>query len=282
MTDPSSADPSDSASSGAAGSGDAPGRPASSSPDDPPIPDDLNYLVIEGVIGAGKTSLARLLADRFSARAVLEEVEENPFLERFYDDPDRWAFSTQLSFLASRFRQQKELAARDLFHDLVISDYSFDRDRIFAHQTLQGDELQLYERLFRLMEPNTPTPDLVVYLRSAPERLLHNIAERDRAYERDIDPDYIRSLHDAYDQYFLNYRASPLLIVNTTHIDFVDRQAHLDALSQQILATDLTGTRHVTLSKEAGTGADGEAASLQETDAPWPDAPPSDARDAGS
>lgn len=210
------------------------------------LPDALGYLVIEGVIGAGKTTLAQLLADRLDAKLVLEQFEENPFLERFYEDKERYAFQTQLSFLASRFRQQKDLAARDLFHALVVSDYTFEKDRIFARQTLEGDELQLYETLFRLMEPNAPTADLVVYLRSSPERLLRNIRERGRSYERDMDPDYIARLHEAYDRFFGHYDKSGLLVVNAAEIDFVENERQLDAIIDHIAAADLSGTTRCT------------------------------------
>lgn len=210
-------------------------------------PDDLNYVAIEGAIGAGTTTLARLLADRFDAQSVLERFEENPFLERFYEDRDRWAFQTQLAFLASRFRQQKELAEGDLFRTLVVSDYTFDKDRIFARQTLGGDELQLYESLFRLMEPTVPTPDLVVYLRSSPERLMANIAKRDRPYERNMDPEYIADLHAAYDQYFRAYDRTPLLVLNAAEIDFVENPEDFQALVQHIASPSRERTRHVYL-----------------------------------
>lgn len=210
------------------------------------LPDGLRYLVIEGVIGAGKTTLARLLAEQLNARLVCEQFEDNPFLERFYDSKSEWAFQTQLAFLASRFRQQKELAKGDLFHQLTVSDYSFDKDRIFAHQTLQGDELQLYDTLYRLMEPNAPVPDLVVYLQSSPDRLLRNIAKRDRPYERDIEREYIEELHAAYTQYFQHYRKSPLLVVNATELDFVEHPAHFNAILDHLMATDLSGTTYCT------------------------------------
>ena len=208
-------------------------------------PDDLDYMAIEGAIGAGTTTLTQLLADHFDADSVLERFEENPFLERFYEDRERWAFQTQLAFLASRFRQQKELSERDLFRDLAVSDYTFDKDRIFARQTLSGDELQLYESLFRLMEPTVPTPDLVVYLRSSPERLLQNIEKRDRPYERDMDPDYIAGLHDAYDQYFRQYDRTPLLVVNVAEMDFVEHPADFRALVRHIVAPSDERTRYV-------------------------------------
>lgn len=211
----------------------------------PGPPEHLDYLAIEGAIGAGTTTLAQRLAALWEATLVQEEFNENPFLERFYDSRQRWAFQTQLSFLASRFRQQKALAERDLFHDLTVSDYVFDKDRIFARQTLSGDEWQLYDSLFRLMEPTVPAPNLVVYLQSSPERLLQNISERDRPYERDIDPDYIATLHDAYNRYFRQYDRTPLLIVNAVNIDFVDREDDFRALARHIAAPQPSGTRHV-------------------------------------
>ncbi|PEN13752.1 deoxynucleoside kinase [Longibacter salinarum] len=209
------------------------------------LPDDLGYLVIEGVIGAGKTTLAQLLTEAVDGRIVLEQFKENPFLERFYENKDRWAFQTELTFLASRFKQQKDLGARDLFHRIVVSDYAFDKNRIFAHQTLSGDELQLFETLYSIMEPNVPTPDLIVYLQSSPERLMENIRKRDRSYERSMDPAYIQSLHEAYDHYFRTYRKTPLLIVNAAEIDFVEHEKDLEVLLHHIANADLDGTTYV-------------------------------------
>ena len=146
------------------------------------LPEHLQYIVIEGVIGVGKTSLTKLLAQQSDARLVLEQFEENPFLERFYSDRDRWAFQTQLSFLASRFRQQQSLGGRDLFHRHVISDYTFDKDRVFARLNLSGDELALYETMFNIMQPTTPVPDLIVYLQASTDRLMANIQRRGRSY----------------------------------------------------------------------------------------------------
>lgn len=201
---------------------------------DPALPAHLGYVVVEGVIGAGKTTMARMLADRAGGRLVLEEFEENPFLDRFYADRDRWAFQTQLTFLASRFKQQKALAARDLFVDHVVADYSFDKDRIFAHVTLEGDEVSLYETMFGIMEPQAPVPDLVVYLRSSVERLLHNIALRGRSYETGMDPAYLAELVEAYDRYFFHYSKSPLLIVDASRIDFVGEPSTFDELVRQM------------------------------------------------
>ncbi len=230
---------------------DAPPPPADTDgPDSNPQPepikllDDLRYIVIEGVIGVGKSTLARLLAARFNGQLVLEAFDQNPFLERFYADRPRWAFQTQLAFLASRFRQQKALLTRDLFHQVTIADYAFDKDRIFAHLNLSGDEAQLYETLYSLMEPNTPRPDLVVYLQSTPERLLHNIKQRGRPYEADMDPKYIEAVHEAYTYYFFRYIKSPLLIINAERIDFVKNPDELEELVRQIATVRHHGTTY--------------------------------------
>ncbi len=198
------------------------------------FPDRLRYIAVEGVIGAGKSTLAQMLAESSGARLVLEEFDENPFLQHFYEDPERWAFQTQLSFLASRFRQQKTFATRDLFQQSVIADYMFEKDRIFAHVNLSGDELKLYESLFGLMEPNAPAPDLVVYLQASVDRLMHNISLRGRSYEANMDRAYITELSDAYDRYFFRYIKSPLLIINATQIDFVGQPGHFNELVRQI------------------------------------------------
>ncbi len=214
----------------------------------PPQPlilrDDLRHIVIEGVIGVGKTTLARILAHRFDGRLVLEEFEDNPFLSRFYEDRPRWAFQTQLSFLASRFRQQQALLKRDLFHHIFVSDYTFDKDRIFAHLNLEGDERQLYETLYSLMQATIPVPDLVVYLQSTTDRLLQNIEQRGRPYEQDMDRDYIHTLNEAYNRYFLHYTKSPLLIINSADIDFVKNPEELEQLVRQITTLRHPGTTY--------------------------------------
>lgn len=217
--------------------------------DEPPVhrqvnrlPDELRYVVIEGVIGVGKTTLASLISRRFGARLIKEQFDENPFLERFYEDRTRWGFQTQLSFLASRFRQQQSLGGRDLFHDVVVSDYAFDKDRIFARLNLSGDELQLYDTMFRIMQPSIPVPDLVVYLQSTTERLMEQIRARGRTFEKNMDPEYIEALNQAYNAYFFHYDRSPLLIVNAARLDFVENSADLEELLSQIARMHYPGT----------------------------------------
>jgi deoxyadenosine/deoxycytidine kinase len=149
-----------------------------------------DYIAIEGVIGVGKTSLATKLGERYNARVVYEKHEENPFLADFYRDPRRYAFQTQMFFLLSRYRQQQEIPQRDLFHEMVIADYLFAKDRIFAHLTLEDRELWLYDHIASLLEQDIPKPDLVIYLQSSLERLMQNIRRRGRTYERNITEDY--------------------------------------------------------------------------------------------
>ena len=208
------------------------------------LPEHLQYIVIEGVIGVGKTSLTKLLAQQSDARLVLEQFEENPFLERFYSDRDRWAFQTQLSFLASRFRQQQSLGGRDLFHRHVISDYTFDKDRVFARLNLSGDELALYETMFNIIQPTTPVPDLIVYLQASTDRLMPNIQRRGRSYEKEMDRSYIENLGQAYNQYFFHYNQSPLLIVNATNIDFIANPNDFNELVRQIAQLRHPGTTY--------------------------------------
>lgn len=188
------------------------------------------HVVIEGPIGVGKTTLARALAERFDARLVLEEVEDNPFLPRFYEDPEAYGFQTQLFFLLSRYRQQQGLRQSDLFQRSTVSDYLFQKDRIFAHLNLGPDELALYEKVYQMLDVRIPPPDLVVYLQARTEVLMDRVRTRARDWERPISPDYLERLSRAYADFFFNYTQSPLLVVNTSDIDIVDREEDLDDL----------------------------------------------------
>ncbi|TVQ72910.1 MAG: deoxynucleoside kinase, partial [Balneolaceae bacterium] len=165
----------------------------------------FDFIAIEGVIGAGKTSLARMLSERHNARLVLEQFEENPFLPRFYEDRERYAFQTQLAFLASRFQQQEKLRSRDLFQEMVISDYLFDKDRIFARLNLSGDEMALYDSIYGIMNSIAAKADMVVFIQSSVDRLMQNIRERGRPYEKEMSRPYIEELNNAYNHFFHHY-----------------------------------------------------------------------------
>ncbi len=205
----------------------------------------FDFIAIEGVIGAGKTTLAELLAERNQARMVLEQFEENPFLPKFYEDRKRYAFQTQLAFLASRFKQQQVMTNRDLFDQFVISDYMFEKDRIFARLNLNEDELALYDNIYGIMTGISAKPDLVIYLQSTVNRLLSNIDKRGRDYERHITPDYLQELSDAYNQFFYHYNKAPLMIINSTEIDFVNNPDHLAYIEEQIFYQPIRSNTHI-------------------------------------
>lgn len=192
------------------------------------------YIVVEGPLGVGKTTLARLLAEEFEARAVLEQVEENPFLRKFYEDPGTYAFQTQLFFLLSRYRQQRALAQQDLFNQHTVSDYLFAKDQIFAQATLEPDELALYRQLFNLLDSRLPKPDLVVYLQARGDVLMERLRKRDRDYERRIAPEYVERIAEAYRNFFFYYEETPLLVVNSSDVDFVARPEDLADLVREI------------------------------------------------
>ena len=196
---------------------------------------EIRYLAVEGVIGAGKTSLCRMLGDTLGARLVTEKFEDNPFLKDFYRDPDRFAFQAQIFFLLARYKQQRDLLQTDLFQRCVVTDYIFEKDKIFAYLNLQDDELKLYEALVNSMEHNIPTPDLVVYLQSSVQKLMRTIRKRSREIEADITDDYVKDLNEAYNYFFFRYKTTPLLIVNASEIDFVNNNEQYEDLLREIL-----------------------------------------------
>lgn len=194
------------------------------------------YIVTEGPIGVGKTSLTTLLFEELEARLILERAEDNPFLTNFYKDPARYRFQTQMFFLLSRFSQQQEMTQPDLFTRITLSDYLFDKDRIFAYLNLDDNELALYEQFYRILEPKILKPDLVIFLQADTDTLLRRIKLRSRPFEKEISLDYIASVNEAYNQFFFRYTDTPLLVINTSDIDFVNRRDDLDDLLKQILS----------------------------------------------
>jgi deoxyguanosine kinase len=199
------------------------------------------YLAIEGVIGVGKTTLARMLQPAFEAALLLEIFEENPFLSDFYADRERYAFQTQIFFLLSRYHQQRRSVPDVLVREEnLIADYTFDKDGLFASINLRGDELEMYYRVHEALAEKIPQPDLIVYLRASTEILMRRIALRDRSYERNMERDYIDELNRAYELYFASSRAggyhpsAPILLIDTNHLDFVHNFNHLKLVEEQI------------------------------------------------
>lgn len=187
-------------------------------------------LAIEGAIGVGKTSLAKRIAEQLDARLVQEEFEENPFLADFYRNSEVYAFQTQLWFLLSRYRQQQDLKQLDLFAPLMVTDYMFMKDRLFASLTLSDKEMALYDRIADLLERDIVAPDLVIYLQADTNRLMENIRKRGRAYEMRMEWQYLDSLNQLYNEYFFRFDKSPLMIINTNDIDFVANPGDLDEI----------------------------------------------------
>jgi deoxyguanosine kinase len=197
--------------------------------------DDIRYIAVEGPIGVGKTALARMFAEDAGARLVLEEPDENPFLPQFYQDVTQYAFQTQLFFLLSRYRQQVQLKQQDLFQQKVVCDYIFAKDHIFAQLNLTPDEMDLYNQIFHLLDKQLPKPDVVVFLQANPDVLVKRIKKRNKSYEQAIDPDYVRTLAQGYSEYFFSYRATPLLVVNTSDLDFVGRPEDYATLRKELI-----------------------------------------------
>ncbi len=215
---------------------------ANAPPPSPPVAslpspfERYRHIVIEGPIGAGKTSLARKLAERFGAQTVLEEPAGNPFLERFYRDGPRYALPTQLFFLFQRVNQLRDLSQRDLFAQAMVGDFLFDKDPLFARLTLADDELALYNQIFESLKPQAPTPDLVIYLQAQPDTLVERVQRRGIAMESGITEPYLRALVDAYSRFFYHWDAAPLLIVNTEHLNPIGREDDFALLLRQLEA----------------------------------------------
>ena len=197
----------------------------------------FHHLAIEGPIGVGKTSLVRKLAEKFDAHVVMENVD-NPFLQDFYEERQGAAFKVQLFFLLNRYQQQIELAQRNLFRQFTISDYIFAKDKIFAYLNLTDSELLVYDRLWALLEPQVRGQDLVIYLHASTDVLLARIKSRERDFEREISAEYINQVNEAYNHYFFHYKDTPLLVIDTSQIDFVHEAADLDDLVLRIRSMD--------------------------------------------
>ncbi|WP_241250217.1 deoxynucleoside kinase [Lujinxingia sediminis] len=197
------------------------------------VSESPRYIVVEGPIGVGKTTLVNRLAARFNARTVLEIFEENPFLAKFYEDKDRFAFQTEMFFLLSRYRQQEEFAQSDLFSPLSVSDYLFVKCRLFASLTLSDHELTLYDRMYSILSTQVPRPDVVVHLHAPLDVLMGRINQRGRSYEKNMDPEYIDRLRRLYHNFFAHYDDAPMIQIDTTDIDFSrDDQAVEDLMAQ--------------------------------------------------
>lgn len=200
------------------------------------LPEKCRYVVVEGPIGAGKTSLARLLAERSGSAVLLEDPAANPFLPGFYQDPARYALPTQLFFLFQRLNHVRELSQADLFRRATIADFILDKDPLFARLTLNDDELRLYQQIYAQLKPQAATPDLVIYLQASTETLIERVRRRGVSYERTISEDYLLRLAESYARFFYHYDAAPVLIVNSEHLNFVDSPRDFDLLLERINA----------------------------------------------
>jgi deoxyguanosine kinase len=196
----------------------------------------FRHIVVEGPIGAGKTSLARRLGARLGGDLILEEPAENPFLPRFYQDMPRYALPTQLFFLFQRARMLEPLAQPDMFGRVVVGDFLLDKDPLFARITLSGDELALYQKIYEALRPQAPVPDLVIYLQAQPATLVERVKRRSAGFERGISDEYLTVLAETYARFFYHYAAAPLLIVNSENLNFVDRERDFELLVSRMLA----------------------------------------------
>lgn len=200
---------------------------------------DYNFIVIEGNIGAGKTTLSHKISEERNAKLILEQFAENPFLPKFYKDPDKYSFPLEMSFLADRYNQlKKELSERDLFKSFTISDYYFMKSLIFSKQTLQDDEYTLYRQFFHIIYNSLPKPDLYVYLHSNVEKLLSNIKKRGREYEQEITAEYLLKIQDSYFEFFKQQQDHKFLVIDTNDIDFVNQEDDYEKITKAIFETE--------------------------------------------
>jgi deoxyguanosine kinase len=200
------------------------------------LPDKYRYIVVEGPIGAGKTSLARVMGERSGSSLLLEEPNANPFLPAFYQDRSRYALPVQLYFLFQRAKQVRSLNQSDLFTKVTIADFMLEKDPLFARLTLSDDELTLYDQVYASLRPRAPTPDLVIYLQASPETLIARVRQRGVSYERGMADDYLAQLAESYARFFYQYNAAPVLIVNSENLNFVDQPGDFDLLLERINA----------------------------------------------
>jgi deoxyadenosine/deoxycytidine kinase len=198
------------------------------------LPDKYRYVVVEGPIGAGKTSLARVLSERTGAQALLEDPDSNPFLPGFYQDRARYALPTQLYFLFQRATQVRALSQPDLFSGITVADFMIEKDMLFARLTLNDDEFALYRQVYAQLQPSAPVPDLVIYLQASAETLVERVRRRGVAYERAIPDEYLVRLAENYARFFYRYEAAPVLIVNSENLNFVDRPGDVDLLLERM------------------------------------------------
>ena len=192
------------------------------------------YIVIEGPLGVGKTSLAQMLAEKMTGQTLMEDVEENPYLINFYQDPQKYGFQTQIFFLLRRYKQAQAIGQMDLFNRVIISDYLFDKDRIFAQVNLDDNEFWLYEQLFQILRKRLTTPDLVLFLQANTDVLMERIKKRNRKYEKSVNYKYLEKINRAFNDFFFHFSDCPLLVVNASEIDFVHVPEDFENLVDQI------------------------------------------------
>jgi deoxyadenosine/deoxycytidine kinase len=210
--------------------------------------ENWDYIAIEGVIGVGKTTLAKLLSREYKTKLALEDIDGNPFLPQFYENPERYAFTTQIFFLLSRYNELRNLTNRELFTRKIVSDYTFDKDRLFAFINLEKREISLYEKIYNLLDKDIVKPNLVIYLQASIDTLMERIKTRGRSYERRIKEDYIKLLIRSYNEYFFHFQKSPVLIVNSNEFDFLNEPSHLQLLKKEIAVIN-TGINYLSIAQ---------------------------------